>query len=40
VYAIENGAVHTVTERGTIEDGTVLIEDGEISAVGHRCRGP
>jgi len=34
VYAIENGAVHTVTERGTIEDGTVLIEDGEISAVG------
>ena len=34
MYAIENGAVHTVTERGTIEDGTVLIEDGEISAVG------
>jgi imidazolonepropionase-like amidohydrolase len=34
VYAIENGAVHTVTERGTIEEGTVLIEDGEISAMG------
>jgi imidazolonepropionase-like amidohydrolase len=32
--AIVNGTVHTVSERGTIEGGTVLIEDGEISAVG------
>jgi imidazolonepropionase-like amidohydrolase len=33
--AIVNGTVHTVSERGTIEGGTVLVEDGEISAVGH-----
>ncbi|NHN59296.1 MULTISPECIES: amidohydrolase [Halorussus] len=32
--AIVNGTVHTVTERGTIEDGAVLVEDGEIAAVG------
>jgi imidazolonepropionase-like amidohydrolase len=34
VRAIVNGTVHTVSERGTIEGGTVLLEDGEISAVG------
>ncbi|WP_276301657.1 amidohydrolase [Halorussus lipolyticus] len=33
--AIVNGTVHTVAERGTIHGGTVLFEDGEISAVGH-----
>ncbi|NEU56358.1 amidohydrolase [Halorussus sp. MSC15.2] len=32
--AIVNGTVHTVSERGTIDGGTVLVEDGEISAVG------
>jgi imidazolonepropionase-like amidohydrolase len=32
--AIVNGTVHTVAERGTIDGGTVLLEDGEISAVG------
>ncbi|WP_435174745.1 amidohydrolase [Halorussus sp. AFM4] len=32
--AIVDGTVHTVTERGTIEGGTVLVEDGEIAAVG------
>ncbi|MFC4448225.1 amidohydrolase [Halorussus aquaticus] len=32
--AIVNGTVHTVLERGTIDGGTVLVEDGEISAVG------
>ncbi len=33
MYAIRNGLVHTATERGTIE-GDVLIDDGEIVAVG------
>jgi imidazolonepropionase-like amidohydrolase len=33
--AIVNGTVHTVSERGTIKSGTVLVEDGEISAVGQ-----
>jgi len=32
--AIINGTVHTVSERGTIDGGTVLLEDGEIAAVG------
>ncbi|UPV74521.1 amidohydrolase [Halorussus limi] len=32
--AIVNGTVHTVSERGTVEGGTVLVEDGEIAAVG------
>ncbi|WP_135824499.1 amidohydrolase [Halorussus ruber] len=32
--AIVNGTVHTVAERGTIDGGTVLLEEGEISAVG------
>ncbi|UPW00556.1 amidohydrolase [Halorussus gelatinilyticus] len=32
--AIVNGTVHTVAERGSIDGGTVLVEDGEISAVG------
>jgi len=32
--AIVNGTVHTVSERGTIDGGTVLIEEGEIAAVG------
>ncbi|MFB6221590.1 MAG: amidohydrolase, partial [Halolamina sp.] len=30
---IRNGVVHTQTEQGTVE-GDVLIEDGEIAAVG------
>lgn len=34
VRAIVNGTVHTVTDRGTIEGGTVLFDDGEIVAVG------
>ncbi len=33
MYAIRSGLVHTATERGTIE-GDVLIDDGEIVAVG------
>ena len=33
MYAIRDGLVHTATERGTIE-GDVLIDDGEIVAVG------
>ena len=33
MHAIRDGTVHTATERGTIE-GTVLIDDGEIAAVG------
>ncbi|WP_132058265.1 amidohydrolase [Halorussus amylolyticus] len=32
--AIINGTVHTVTEQGTIEGGTVVLDDGEIAAVG------
>lgn len=32
--AIVDGTVHTVTDQGTIEGGTVLFDDGEISAVG------
>ncbi|WP_128475996.1 amidohydrolase [Halorussus pelagicus] len=32
--AIVNGTIHTVSERGTIDGGTVLLEDGEIAAVG------
>ena len=32
--AIVNGTVHTVAERGTIDGGTVLLEEGEIAAVG------
>ncbi|MFC7079833.1 amidohydrolase [Halorussus caseinilyticus] len=32
--AIVNGTVHTVAESGTIDGATVLVEDGEISAVG------
>ncbi|WP_137287377.1 amidohydrolase [Halorussus salinisoli] len=32
--AIVNGTVHTVSERGTIEGSTVVLDDGEISAVG------
>ncbi len=34
VYAIIGGKVHTMGPRGTIEPGTVLIEDGRITAVG------
>ena len=34
MHAIVNGEVHTVAEAGTIEDGTVLLDDGEIVAVG------
>ncbi|WP_135852733.1 amidohydrolase [Halorussus salinus] len=32
--AIVNGTVHTVAERGTIDGGTVLFEEGDIAAVG------
>ncbi|WP_331233656.1 amidohydrolase [Natronorarus salvus] len=35
MYAIVGGTVHTQTKRGVIEGGTVLVEDGEISAVGE-----
>ncbi|ADJ14799.1 amidohydrolase [Halalkalicoccus jeotgali] len=34
MYAITNGDVHTLTEAGSIEGGTVLVEDGAITAVG------
>ncbi|WP_158056301.1 amidohydrolase [Halorussus halophilus] len=34
MQAIVNGTVHTVTEQGTIEGGTILFEDGEILEVG------
>lgn len=34
MYAIVNGSVRTVTEDGTIEGGTVLLDDREITAVG------
>ncbi|KYH26595.1 imidazolonepropionase [Halalkalicoccus paucihalophilus] len=34
MYAIINGDVRTLTEAGTIEGGTVLVEAGEITAVG------
>jgi imidazolonepropionase-like amidohydrolase len=33
MHAIVNGTVHTATDRGTVE-GSVLIDDGEILAVG------
>ncbi len=32
--AITNATVHTATDRGTVEGGTVLLDDGEIAAVG------
>ena len=32
--AIVNGTVHTVTDRGTIEGGMILFDDGEIAVVG------
>ena len=32
--AIVNGTVHTVTEQGTVEGGTVVFDEGEIVAVG------
>ncbi|MGD8325548.1 MAG: amidohydrolase family protein [Sphingomonadales bacterium] len=32
--AVVNGKVHTVSKAGVIENGTVLIEDGKITAVG------
>jgi imidazolonepropionase-like amidohydrolase len=34
VRAVVNGTVHTVTDRGTIEGGTVLFDEGRIVAVG------
>ena len=34
MYAIVNGSVRTATDDGTIEGGTVLIDGGEIAAVG------
>lgn len=34
MYAIVNGDVRTVARDGAIEGGTVLVEDGEITAVG------
>ena len=34
VRAIVNGTVHTLTERGTVEGGTVLLDGAEIAAVG------
>ena len=40
--AIVGGKVHTVGPMGTIENGTVLIVDGRIAAVGEdveQCRG-
>ena len=33
--AIVNGKIHTVGPQGTIENGTVLIVDGRIAAVGE-----
>jgi len=38
--AIVGGTVHTMGPEGVIENGTVLIEDGEISAVGSDIRLP
>ncbi len=35
MYAIVGGTVHTQTEMGTVAGGTVLVEDGEITAVGE-----
>lgn len=40
MYAIEGVVVHTVTDRGTIEDGVVVIDEGEISAVGEDIEVP
>ncbi len=34
MYAVTNGDVRTLTETGRLEGGTVLIEDGEITAIG------
>jgi imidazolonepropionase-like amidohydrolase len=38
--AIENGVVHTVTGAGTIDDGIVVIDGDEISAVGENAEIP
>ena len=41
MIAITNGKVMTITQ-GTLERGTVLVEDGRIVAEGHHhqpCRG-
>ncbi|MCH7659828.1 MAG: amidohydrolase [Euryarchaeota archaeon] len=35
MYAIVNGDVRTATEEGTVEGGTVLVENGGIAAVGR-----
>lgn len=40
MYAIVNGDVRTVTDGGSIDGGTVLFEDGEISAVGEGVEVP
>lgn len=38
--AVVGGKVHTVSNQGVIEDGTVLIEDGKIKAVGANVSVP
>ena len=40
MYAIVGGTVHTQTEMGTVEGGTVLVEGGEIAAVGEDLEVP
>ncbi len=40
VIAIVGGTVHTVGKQGTLEDATVLIEDGRIVTVGRNVTVP
>ena len=34
-YAITNGVIHTMGAQGVLKKGTVIIEDGRITAVGE-----
>ena len=39
VYAVRNATIHTVTA-GTIENGTIVVENGKITAIGRRVTIP
>ena len=40
ITAITGATIHTMTEQGTLEDATVLVEDGHIIAVGNGIQIP
>ena len=40
VIAISGGTVHTLSDRGTIDDAVVIIEDGQITQVGRGLKIP